>query len=96
MRRCLTTTLLLFGLPAAGVAGPMDDLVRAYPEALSGYDGSDLIWRDGTRMPVDDKRPDKSLQEQLAQRFHSRSDAAGLSGGYGVAAGAPAGPWPGP
>ena len=65
MRSRLAAVLLLFGVPAACVAGPMDDLVRAYPEALSGYDGSDLIWRDGTRMPVDDGRPDKSLEEQL-------------------------------
>ena len=45
----------------------MQDLLRAYPDALAGFDGSDLIWRDGTRMPVGDGRPDKSLEEQLHQ-----------------------------
>jgi hypothetical protein len=43
----------------------MDDLLRAYPDALSGFDGVDLIWRDGTRMLVDDGLPDKSVEEQL-------------------------------
>ena len=43
----------------------MDDLMRAYPDALAGFDGSNLIWRDGTRMPVGDGRPDKSMEEQL-------------------------------
>ncbi len=56
---------LLLGVPAARAAGPMDDLLRAYPEALAGFDGTDLIWRDGTRMPVDDGRPDKNPEEQL-------------------------------
>jgi len=43
----------------------MDDLVRAYPDALTGFDGANLIWRDGTRMPVRDGQPDKSMEEQL-------------------------------
>ena len=43
----------------------MDDLLRAYPDALAGFDGTDLIWRDGTRMPVTDGRPDKSMEEQF-------------------------------
>jgi hypothetical protein len=43
----------------------MDGLLRAYPEQLAGFDGTSLIWRDGTRMPVDDGRPDKSPEEQL-------------------------------
>ena len=56
---------LLFGMPA--VAASMQDLLRAYPDALTGFDGSELIWRDGTRMPVDDGRPDKSPEELLRQ-----------------------------
>jgi len=59
--------VLLFGVPATSVAASMQDLLRAYPDALAGFDGSDLIWRDGTRMPVGDGRPDNSLQEQLQQ-----------------------------
>ena len=63
----LAAMLLLAALPGAGAgaASPIDDLLRAYPDALAGFDGSDLIWRDGTRMPVDDGRPDKSPEDQL-------------------------------
>lgn len=43
----------------------VDALVRAYPQQLAGYDASDLIWRDGTRMPLSDGRPYKSFEEML-------------------------------
>jgi hypothetical protein len=56
---------MLFATPAAGVGASVDDLLRAYPDALAGFDGSNLIWRDGTRMPVGEGRPDKSMEEQL-------------------------------
>lgn len=56
---------LLLGVSASGVAASMDDLLRAYPDALAGFDGTNLIWRDGTRMPVDDGRRDKDMEEQL-------------------------------
>jgi hypothetical protein len=43
----------------------MDALLRAYPDSLESFDGTYLVWRDGTRMKVDDGRPDKSFQEQI-------------------------------
>ena len=46
-------------------AASIDDLLRAYPDELAGFDGSNLIWRDGTKTPVSDGRADKSLEEQL-------------------------------
>lgn len=49
----------------AGRAASIEDLLRAYPSALAGFDGANLIWRDGTRMPVDDGRADKTMAEQL-------------------------------
>jgi hypothetical protein len=49
---------------AAEQAAP-DAFVRAYPDRLAGYDSTDLIWRDGTRMPLSDGRPAKSLTEML-------------------------------
>jgi hypothetical protein len=64
-RSCTVAVALLFGASATGVAASIDDLVRAYPNALAGFDGSNLIWRDGTRMPVDDGRPNQSMAEQL-------------------------------
>jgi hypothetical protein len=56
---------MLFGASGASLAASMDDLLRAYPDALAGFDGGNLIWRDGTRMPVGDGRPEKSMEEQL-------------------------------
>jgi hypothetical protein len=51
--------------PAAADGAALDALVRAYPEQLAGYHSSDLIWRDGTRMPLSDGRPNKSFEEML-------------------------------
>jgi hypothetical protein len=62
---CAAAIALLLCAPAASNAASMDDLLRAYPDALAGFDGAKLIWRDGTRMPADDGRPDKSMEEQL-------------------------------
>jgi hypothetical protein len=50
---------------AAGEQAALDALVRAYPDQLAGYDSADLIWRDGTRMPLFDGRPAKSFDEML-------------------------------
>jgi hypothetical protein len=56
---------LLVLTSATSIAASIDDLIRAYPDALASFDGSSLIWRDGTRMPVGNERPDKSMEEQL-------------------------------
>jgi D-alanyl-D-alanine carboxypeptidase len=63
-RRAVIIGLLLI-TSATSLAASIDDLLHAYPNALAGFDGVDLIWRDGTRMPVDDGLRDKSTQEQL-------------------------------
>jgi hypothetical protein len=65
--KTVVALLLLFGMLAGGAraAGPMDALLRAYPDALESFDGTWLIWRDGTRMKVDDGRPDKGFEEQI-------------------------------
>jgi hypothetical protein len=59
--------VLLFQVPANAVAASIQDLLRAYPDALAGFDGSELIWRDGTRMSVGEGEPDENPQEQLRQ-----------------------------
>ena len=56
---------VLLLIPIAGFAASVDDLLRAYPDALAGFDGADLIWRDGTRMRVDDGLHGKSMEDQL-------------------------------
>jgi D-alanyl-D-alanine carboxypeptidase len=43
----------------------LDVLVRAYPEQLAAHDGQQLIWKDGTRQPISDGRPNKTFDELL-------------------------------
>ena len=81
--------LLLLGLvdSAAAENDPsLDALVRAYPQQLAGYDSTDLIWRDGTRMPLSDGQPHKTFEEML--RHGSILDQIRLPypAGVGVAA----------
>jgi hypothetical protein len=50
-------------------------LVNAYPDHLAGFDGVNLIWKDGTKMPFGDGRADRPPQELLdrpdiADMFH--------------------------
>ena len=54
-------------MAAAGELAAVDALVHAYPDWLAGYDSADLIWRDGTRMPLSDGKPAKSFAEMLRQ-----------------------------
>ncbi len=66
MRRvswCAAVVVLLCGLSAN--AASLEDLVRAYPDFLSGSDGANLIWRDGTRMPVGPAHPGQSIEEAM-------------------------------
>ncbi|MBS0643168.1 MAG: M15 family metallopeptidase [Acetobacteraceae bacterium] len=87
MKWLLVAVALLIATPVARAAS-MQDLVQAYPDFLAGFDGSALLWRDGTRMPVDDGRPDKTPEEAL--RHGSIADQMRLV--YPV--GAPVGPAP--
>jgi hypothetical protein len=53
--------------PAGAQAASLDALVRAYPDFLASHDGTVLIWKDGTRMPVSDGRSDKTFEDRLRQ-----------------------------
>jgi hypothetical protein len=57
-------------------AGEIDALLRAYPAQLAGVDGGDLIWRDGTRMPLGPAQPALGLSERL--RHGSILDQIGM------------------
>lgn len=60
------------GMLAAGAgagqsdATRLDRLLAAYPEHLERIEGGTLVWRDGSRMPVDDGRGTKSFEQWLA------------------------------
>ena len=40
-------------------------LVAAYPDFLSGAEGNELVWKDGTRMPFDDGKGTKPFEAML-------------------------------
>jgi hypothetical protein len=42
-------------------------LVAAYPDHLADVEGGTLVWRDGTRMALDDGRPAKPFADWLAR-----------------------------
>ena len=44
----------------------LDRLVRSYPDALESHDDNSLVWRDGTRMTIDDGRGPKPHEALLA------------------------------
>jgi hypothetical protein len=68
---------LLWAFPAAAQTREQkaQALINAYPDYLAGFDGVNLIWKDGTRMPFGEGRADKPLEELLdrpdiADMFH--------------------------
>jgi len=89
MRSCLIVILILLtmlawtgGAPAAADerVDPMAALIKAYPGFLDRVDGNDLVWKDGTRMPIDDHRGAKpfdvlldepDIKDMFAMRYPS-------------------------
>ena len=78
---CLTTVLALCAVtPAQAQSGtPVDtavsQLIAAYPNFLTQQDGNNLIWIDGTKMPIDDGIADKPVEKlletpDLKDQFH--------------------------
>jgi hypothetical protein len=55
----------LFLVGPATAAPTVADLVRAYPGQFAGIEGNDLVWRDGTRMPVSDGLAGKDFETLL-------------------------------
>src|ERR1035437_9803724 len=57
---------LLAGFPfSASADSKLDALLAAYPDKLASYTDSELIWKDGSRMPLGSARPDKPFGELL-------------------------------
>jgi hypothetical protein len=49
--------------PTANAAiGAVGELIKAYPEFMDRVENNDLIWKDGTRMRIDDGKGPKSLE----------------------------------
>ncbi len=57
-----------FWLVTAAVGqAPTASLLAAYPDHLAAIDGNDLVWKDGTRMRIDDGQGSKPFDQWLAQ-----------------------------
>jgi len=68
MRHACLIGLFLALLGAPAVADPrLDALVAAYPDKLASYTDNELIWKDGSRMPLGEKRPNRPFAELLDQ-----------------------------
>lgn len=51
--------------PGTGEAAAVYRLVTAYPDAIAAIDGNWLVWRDGTRMALDDGKGPKTFAAWL-------------------------------
>jgi hypothetical protein len=69
-----TLTLVVLGFALTSIASlatpaeadpALDALVAAYPGHLAGVEGNDLVWKDGSRMPVSDGRTGKTFEQLL-------------------------------
>ena len=40
-------------------------LLKAYPDFLDRIEGNELVWKDGTRMPIDDGKDAKTFEQML-------------------------------
>jgi hypothetical protein len=58
--------LLLVATPAHS-QGAGEQLLAAYPDHLALVEGNDLVWKDGTRMQIDDGRGRKSFEVWLTE-----------------------------
>jgi D-alanyl-D-alanine carboxypeptidase len=66
-KHLLFTVLLL---PSAVAAGELSEdaqkrLLAAYPDQLERIEAGSLVWRDGTRMPIDDGKGEKPFADWL-------------------------------
>jgi hypothetical protein len=65
----LSAAALLWACPPAGAQLSSEEharLLAAYPEHLERIEDGALVWRDGTRMPLDDGKGTKTFEDWLA------------------------------
>jgi hypothetical protein len=68
MRLAGLAVMLLAGFPFSASADPkLDALIAAYPDRLASYTDSELIWKDGSRMPLGSAHDSKPFAEMLDQ-----------------------------
>lgn len=52
----LGTLAVVAAAQAASMAKALDVLIATYPQHLSHRDGNMLVWKNGTRVPIDDRK----------------------------------------
>jgi D-alanyl-D-alanine carboxypeptidase len=62
---CAAFAVLWLCNMAARADPVLDALVAAYPDVIAGYDQTDLVWKDGSRMPLSDGHGNKTFDELL-------------------------------
>ena len=62
---CLVGSLLACFPFSASADSKLDALLAAYPDKLASYTDSELIWKDGSRMPLGDSCANKPFAELL-------------------------------
>ena len=73
MRQLSAAFAMLFAGVTSAVAATTGEspagerLIAAYPDQLSHVDGNHVVWRDGTRMAIDDGEGAKSFETRLAR-----------------------------
>jgi hypothetical protein len=66
MRFACLAVCFLAGFPFSAYADPkLDALLASYPDKFASYTGTELIWKDGSRMPLGDGTPNKPFAEML-------------------------------
>lgn len=58
--------LAVLVMPAMAQVSPGERLLNAYPAQLAKVEGNDLVWKDGTRMAIDDGKGPKPFEQWLA------------------------------
>ena len=66
MRLAGLAAILLAGFPCSAAADPrLDALIASYPDKLASYTERELIWKDGSRMPLGSEHANKPFAEML-------------------------------
>jgi hypothetical protein len=66
MKRAWLVASMLAGLSLPASADPrLDALLAAYPDKLASYTDNELIWKDGSRMPLGSGHPNMPFAELL-------------------------------